>query len=158
MKKKETHASSSGSGSGSGGDEDIKLYIGMLAHSSTEDDVRKLFEPYGVIKEVHLMKTKDEKSKGAAFVKYTSRDEAVRAINALHNRHRDGSAPGPLQVRFCSYKTRKKILCLNKRHLFLLFKILGHLLILFKAIFLITILLVCSILKQRAQINGIGPI
>jgi len=90
---------------------EFKLYVGMLAHSSTEEDVRKLFEPYGVIKEIHLMRQKDDqKSKGAAFVKYSHRDEAVRAINALHQRHRDNGAPGLLQVRFAHTKAEKAML------------------------------------------------
>jgi hypothetical protein len=42
-----------------------KLYVGMLSRKTTEDSMRKLFEPYGNVKEVHLMLNADNTSKGA---------------------------------------------------------------------------------------------
>ncbi len=48
------------------GGEEYKLYVGMISRQSTEDDIRKLFEPYGVLKEVHILRQNDAKqsSKG----------------------------------------------------------------------------------------------
>jgi len=63
------------------------------------------------LKEVYLLKQGDGKtSKGAAFVKYSRREDAERAINALHGRHKDKDAPGPVQVRFAHTKQEKAIL------------------------------------------------
>jgi len=76
----------------------------MLSRKTSEDDVRRLFEPFGTVTEVFLMRNKDDEksSKGSAFVKYSSRDEAQRAINTLNGIYRDQDAPSPLQVRFAA--------------------------------------------------------
>jgi len=85
-----------------------KLYIGMLSRKTTEDEVRKMFEPYGDVLEVFVMRDKDTgTSKGCGFVKFPTRDEALRAINALHGRKRDKDSPAQLQVRFAQTKQEK---------------------------------------------------
>jgi len=85
-----------------------KLYVGMLSRKSVEDDVRKIFEPYGDVLEVFVMRDKDTgASKGCGFVKFPTRDEALRAINALHGRKRDKDSPAQLQVRFAQTKQEK---------------------------------------------------
>jgi len=85
-----------------------KLYVGMLSRKSTEDDVRKLFEPYGDVLEIFLMRDKDTgASKGCGFIKFATRDESLRAINALHGRKRDKDSPSQLQVRFAQTKQEK---------------------------------------------------
>jgi RNA recognition motif-containing protein len=89
---------------------EYKLYVGMLSRKTTEDELRKMFEPYGDVLEAFLMRNKDatNSSKGCGFIKYPTRDEAQRAINALHVRHRDKEAPGFLQVRFSHTKQEKQ--------------------------------------------------
>lgn len=90
--------------------EEIKLYVGMLDRSTTEDEITKLFEPFGVLKEVHLMTMRETgASKGCAFVKYNNREDAVRAINALHERYQDKNAPGKLIVKFALTKMEKTV-------------------------------------------------
>jgi len=81
----------------------------MLSRKSTEDDIRKIFDQYGEITEVYLMRQKDEgaQSRGAAFIKFKTREEAARAIAALNGRQRDKDAPGLLQVRFAHTKQDK---------------------------------------------------
>jgi hypothetical protein len=44
---------------------DHKLYVGMLCRKTNEGDLRKLFEPYGNVVDVHLMLNGDGSSKGA---------------------------------------------------------------------------------------------
>lgn len=50
--------------------------------------------------QVFLMRNRDatNSSKGCGFVKYKTRDEAQRAINALNGNLTDGEAPQPIQV------------------------------------------------------------
>jgi len=88
---------------------EYKLYVGMLSRKSSEDDIRKLFEPYGEVTEIFLMRSKDlsAQSKGAGFIKFRNRDEALRAVQALNGKFRDKDAPGMLQVRFAHTKEEK---------------------------------------------------
>jgi len=84
---------------------EAKLYVGMLSRASSEQDIRALFEPFGDITEVYIMKNKGtEDSKGSAFVKFASRAAAQKAIDKLNENYRDKESPGMLQVRFAQTK------------------------------------------------------
>ena len=85
-----------------------KLYVCMLSRQSTEAEVRALFEPYGTLTEVFIIRSREgNQSKGAAFVKYTSKDDAQRAVDAIHDKVKDKDAPGLVQVRFAHTKEER---------------------------------------------------
>jgi RNA recognition motif-containing protein len=61
------------------------LYVGNLPHSSTEDELRTLFQPYGDIERVSLVTDRDTgRSRGFAFVEMANAEEAEKAIAALN--------------------------------------------------------------------------
>ena len=55
-----------------------------MPKSVNEDQLRKVFEKYGNIVELSILRGSDGASKGCAFLKYEHRQEAINAINACH--------------------------------------------------------------------------
>ena len=61
------------------------IFVGNLDFGATEESVRSLFEQYGAVERVSVMKDRDTgRSRGFGFVEMTNADEADRAINALN--------------------------------------------------------------------------
>ena len=69
----------------------MKLFIGGLPYSTTEEQLTEIFVAHGELKEVHIAKDKETgNSKGFAFVTYKSNKEGVAAIEALKGTKIDG--------------------------------------------------------------------
>jgi cold-inducible RNA-binding protein len=72
------------------------IFVGNLDFGATEESVRSLFEEYGAVERVSVMKDRDTgRSRGFGFVEMTNADEADRAINALNGTNFGGR---PLNV------------------------------------------------------------
>ena len=65
---------------------DVKLYVGNLSYTTTEDDLRALFAQAGTVTSVALIKDRDtNRSKGFAFVEMSSQAEAQKAISMFNS-------------------------------------------------------------------------
>ena len=74
----------------------VKLYVGNLPFSFTEEQIRDLFSEYGQVEDVSLITDrKSGKSKGFGFVEMVNESEADDLINALDGNDIDGR---PLKV------------------------------------------------------------
>ena len=61
------------------------LYVGNLPHSTTETELRNLFEPHGAVEKVTLVTDRETgRSRGFAFVEMTDAGEADKAIATLN--------------------------------------------------------------------------
>ncbi len=64
---------------------DVKVYVGNLAYSTTEDELRDLFSQAGTVASVALIKDRDTgQSKGFAFVEMSTQAEAQNAISKFN--------------------------------------------------------------------------
>ncbi|MEE9325388.1 MAG: RNA-binding protein [Dehalococcoidia bacterium] len=64
-----------------------KLYVGGLSFSTTEDELRTLFEEIGQVESVAVITDRySGRSRGFGFVEMVSQEEAQKAIEQLNGR------------------------------------------------------------------------
>src|SRR6266516_4711367 len=63
----------------------VNIFVGNLAFTATEQDLRQLFEPYGAVDTIRIMTDRDTgRSRGFGFVEMPDRHAAQDAIAGLH--------------------------------------------------------------------------
>ncbi len=71
----------------------MNIYVGNLAYSATDHDLRQLFEPYGVVEKVSIIIDRDTgRSKGFGFVEMPDSTAAKTAIVKLQGKMLAGRA------------------------------------------------------------------
>jgi cold-inducible RNA-binding protein len=69
----------------------MKIYVGNLSYSTSEEDIRKAFSQHGTVDSADLIMDRNTgRSKGFAFVQMGVDSEAQAAINALNGKDVDG--------------------------------------------------------------------
>lgn len=67
------------------------LFVGNFSWSLWENDMRKLFSPYGELEDVKLIIDRmTGRSKGFGFVKFVNEEDAARAMEELNDKEVDG--------------------------------------------------------------------
>jgi cold-inducible RNA-binding protein len=67
---------------------EVKLYVGNLSYSTTEDELRTLFAQAGTVASVAVIKDRDTgQSKGFAFVEMATQAEAQKAISMFNGQN-----------------------------------------------------------------------
>jgi RNA recognition motif-containing protein len=62
----------------------MNIYVGNLSRDVTEDDLKKVFEAFGQLVSVNIVRDKfSGKPRGFGFVEMPSKDEAQSAIDSL---------------------------------------------------------------------------
>jgi hypothetical protein len=61
-----------------------KLFVGMIPYATTEAELQTLFVQFGPLTEVFMMREKDGRSKGCAFVRYQTKAAADAACVSLN--------------------------------------------------------------------------
>jgi RNA recognition motif-containing protein len=63
----------------------MNIFVGNIPFSSTEEDIRQLFEQFGVVDNVNLITDRETgRFRGFGFVEMPNADEAQAAIAELH--------------------------------------------------------------------------
>jgi len=81
-------------------DNTTKLFVGGLPLNVTEQHIMGIFYPFGTITDIFIMRKPDGTGKGAAFVKFSTREEAEAAIKNIHNIVTVPGSFRPLTVKF----------------------------------------------------------
>ena len=66
-------------------DEGREVYVKNVNWGASEEDVESLFSPYGTVQSVRIPRSVDNKSKGFAFVVFSTSKEATAALD-MHNK------------------------------------------------------------------------
>ncbi|XP_004508132.1 flowering time control protein FCA [Cicer arietinum] len=83
---------------------EYKLFVGSLNKQASVKEVEEVFSKYGRVDDVYLMRDDKKQSRGCGFVKYSNRDMAMAAINALNGIYTMRGCDQPLIVRFADPK------------------------------------------------------
>jgi RNA recognition motif-containing protein len=71
----------------------VKIYVGNMSYSTTEDGLRAAFAEYGEVEEVAVITDRETgRPRGFGFVTMTNDEEANAAIQALNSFELDGRA------------------------------------------------------------------
>ena len=71
----------------------MNIYVGNLAYSVTEDDLREAFSAYGEVSRANVIMDRDTgRSKGFGFVEMPDSAQAEAAINGLNDKQLSGRA------------------------------------------------------------------
>ncbi len=78
----------------------MKIFVGNLARDVTDDDLRKLFEPFGKVDSAEVVKDRySSESKGFGFVEMPAAAEARTAISGANGKAIKGQAVNVSEAR-----------------------------------------------------------
>jgi len=71
----------------------VNIFVGNLAFSATDHDLRQLFEQYGVVDTINVITDRDTgRSKGFGFVEMPDSAASKAAIQGLNGKELEGRA------------------------------------------------------------------
>ncbi|GKV12038.1 hypothetical protein SLEP1_g23242 [Rubroshorea leprosula] len=85
-----------------------KLFVGMLPKNISEAEVHTLFSTYGTIKELQILRGSQQTSKGCAFLKYETKEQALAALEAINGKHKMEGSSIPLVVKWADTEKERQ--------------------------------------------------
>lgn len=82
----------------------MKIYVGNLPYSTTNEELKEAFEKHGTVKEAYIVKDKySGRSRGFGFVEMPNEEEAMNAIANM-----DGTEMGGRRIKVAEAKPRTR--------------------------------------------------
>ncbi|KAK7396832.1 hypothetical protein VNO78_17992 [Psophocarpus tetragonolobus] len=85
-----------------------KLFIGMLPKNISEVEISALFSNYGTIKDLQILRGSQQTSKGCAFLKYETKEQALAALEAINGKHKMEGSSVPLVVKWADTEKERQ--------------------------------------------------
>ncbi|PON57206.1 Paraneoplastic encephalomyelitis antigen [Trema orientale] len=85
-----------------------KLFVGMLPKNVSETEVSALFSTYGTIKDLQILRGSQQTSKGCAFLKYETKEQALAALEAINGKHKMEGSSVPLVVKWADTEKERQ--------------------------------------------------
>ncbi|XP_057780093.1 RNA-binding protein BRN1-like isoform X2 [Salvia miltiorrhiza] len=85
-----------------------KLFVGMLPKTVSDAEVSALFSEYGTIKDLQILRGSGQTSKGCAFMKFETKEQALAAIEALNGKHKMEGSSIPLVVKWADTEKERQ--------------------------------------------------
>lgn len=85
-----------------------KLFVGMLPKNVSEAEVSSLFSKYGTIKDLQILRGSQQTSKGCAFLKYETKEQALAALEAINGKHKMEGSSVPLVVKWADTEKERQ--------------------------------------------------
>ncbi|TDH73696.1 hypothetical protein CCR75_002611 [Bremia lactucae] len=91
-----------------GASQEHKLFIGMIPKTADENAIREVFELFGTIDEVYILRhPATGQSKGCAFLKFKDRTSALAAIEEVNGNVTMDRGTSPLVVKFADSRRQR---------------------------------------------------
>jgi RNA recognition motif-containing protein len=81
---------------------ETKIFVGMLSRNINEDCVKELFQTFGPISKVIVLRDGMKVSKGCAFINYLNNSSALQAISVMHRSQIMKNCSFPMNVKFAN--------------------------------------------------------
>ncbi|CAH8361090.1 unnamed protein product [Eruca vesicaria subsp. sativa] len=91
-----------------------KLFVGMLPKNVSEAELLSLFSKFGTIKDLQILRGAQQTSKGCAFLKYETKEQAVSAMEAINGKHKMEGSTVPLVVKWADTERERHTRRLQK--------------------------------------------
>ncbi|KAK9281471.1 hypothetical protein L1049_004374 [Liquidambar formosana] len=85
-----------------------KLFVGMLPKNVSESEVSDLFSKYGTIKDLQILRGSQQTSKGCAFLKYETKEQALAALEDINGKYKMEGSSVPLVVKWADTEKERQ--------------------------------------------------
>ena len=79
-----------------------KLFVGCISYDATEEELLPIFSSFGDIVEFTIQRDREGRSRGCAWLKYTTHDSCENCIAALSNKFYVNGMKSPIVVKYAN--------------------------------------------------------